>query len=292
MDKPMISVPAKINLHLQVIGRRQDGFHQIRTLLQSVDVRDGLSAEVEPEGDVHLEVSPAGSVPVGAQNLVLMAALALRRETGCKLGTRIRLFKRIPVGAGLGGGSADAAATLVLLDRLWELGLDAKVLQGLAAQLGSDVPFFLYGGLGLGVGRGEEVYPLPDLPQLGVLLVKPKEDASTARVYSGLSDQSGSISPDEKVPGFWFEDGDRVRWGDLVNDLEEATIALCPEVGAIRERLRQLEPLRAGVTGSGSAVFAVFPDFATAKKAKDRLEVDPSWWVHVCRTLTREEARP
>lgn len=292
MEQLSVSVPAKINLHLQILGRRRDGFHELRTLMQSVSVRDTLTAEMDPEGELILEVHPEKSrVPSGKSNLVLMAALALRRETGCKLGAKLKLFKEIPVGAGMGGGSADAAAALVLLDRLWELNLDARALQGMAAQLGSDVSFFLYGGLVLAVGRGEEAYPLADLSPMGVLLVKPPESVSTAKVYANVGDRLRSPKPDESVTGFWLEEGAQVRWGELGNDLQSASIGQCAEVGTIVDRLGRLDSVLSGVTGSGSAVFALFPDVAEAERAVDGLETDPSWWVRVCETLTREQAR-
>ena len=154
-DGLMVRVPAKINIHLEVVGRRPDGFHELRTLFQSVGLWDTLCGWPAEEGLLELEIEPEGVVGSGPDNLVLRAARALWQETGRRPGARLRLAeKEIPVGGGMGGGSADAAGALMLLNQLWSLGLPTADLRRLAADLGSDVPFFLHGGFALGVGRG------------------------------------------------------------------------------------------------------------------------------------------
>jgi 4-diphosphocytidyl-2-C-methyl-D-erythritol kinase len=285
-----VRAPAKINLHLQVLGRRPDGYHELRTLLQSVDLLDDLTAETAPDGVLRLEVAPPGAITDGEDNLVLRSARLLWQRVRRQPGAVIRLEKRIPVAAGLGGGSADAAAALVLLDRLWSLGLERPVLGELAAALGSDVPFFLHGGLGLGVGRGDEVYPLPDQRELGVILASAGDAISTADVYRLLPPQLTWSRPDATVDAFAAGVAERPRWETMVNDLEDVVVRGWPVVGQVLAELRSTAPLRAAVTGSGGCVFALYPDRTSAEGAA--AAVGGRWWSHVGVTLDRNRARP
>jgi 4-diphosphocytidyl-2-C-methyl-D-erythritol kinase len=291
-----VKAPAKINLHLRVMGRRSDGFHQIETLLQTIDIADDLCALVAPPDVLELRVHPAGVLATDDDNLVMRAANALRQHAGTKVGARLELFKRIPIGAGLGGGSSDAASTLMLLDELWELRLGRDVLHELAGELGSDVPFFLVGGLAVATGRGEVIRPLPDVSPLGVIVCAPPIEVSTADVYERFS----------KGPRLtWHRADDTVRafavaeteersfeppWEKLENDLEPVVIENWPEVGRALAALRALHPLHAAVTGSGAAVFAVFSDLETARHEAGR--VDFEWDVFVTSTIGRSRWRP
>jgi len=284
-----VSAPAKVNLHLQVIGRRPDGFHEVRTLLQSVDLADELEAEPAPAGTLDLEVEPAGFVE-RADNLVLRAARALWDLVDDRPGARMRLHKRIPVGAGLGGGSADAAAALVLLDQLWSLDLDRTSLHRVAATLGSDVPFFLHGGLALGVGRGEEVYPLPDLGELGVVLAVPGVSISTPEVYRRLGQRLTWRPPDASVYCLAVGLSTEVPWKTFRNDLQPVVLEGWPQVAAAADLLRDCGPLYWSVTGSGSASFAVFSSQRAAEGAADAAR--DRWWVHSGTTLSRARSRP
>lgn len=188
---PRLSAPAKVNLTFEALGRRADGYHEVRTVLHAISLADEIA--FAPADDLSLAVEPpekgafssAASAPAGDDNLVLRAARLLRREAGVKTGAAIRLRKRIPVAAGLGGGSSDAAAALRGLRRLWGLDLDADALRELAAQLGSDVPFFVTGGAALAEGRGERIMPLPPAQGNVVVMSPPDETAIVGEPRDG-----------------------------------------------------------------------------------------------------------
>ncbi len=290
MSRLAIRAPAKINLHLEVLGRRPDGFHELRTLLQSIDLADELFAELAPDNELALSVRPREVAPDGDDNLVMRAARALWQASQRQPGARLELVKRVPAGAGLGGGSADAAAALVLLDRLWRLELGLERLLELAAGIGSDVPFFLLGGLALGVGRGSEVYPLPDLATLGLVLLTPRLAVPTPEVYRRL-DAPGEWRPaDPTVYAYVAGILGEPPWSRLRNDLEPVVVRDWPEVGEALDRLGSLcETVRCAVTGSGSAVYALFERPGAATAAAESLT--GGWRVHVGRTLGRDRAR-
>jgi len=283
-----VRVPAKINLHLEILGRRDDGYHELRTLLQSVDLYDDLSGEATGDGGIRLSVEPAGAAPEGDDNLVVAAARRLAEATGCRSGAALWLRKRIPSGAGLGGGSADAAAALLLLADLWSLPRDPALLLPVASQLGADVPFFMVGGLALGVGRGDEVVALPDLPELGVVIVVPPVAVATAEVYRRLEAPSRWRRPTGAVYSMASGLVRQPCWHELRNDLEPIVVRGWPEVAAALDALDRDGALRAGVTGSGSAVFGLYPAAARARDAASRL--GNRWRVHVGVTVARPVA--
>jgi 4-diphosphocytidyl-2-C-methyl-D-erythritol kinase len=290
-----ISAPAKINLDLRVLGRRSDGFHEIRTLLQTIDLTDEIRATVAPPDVLDLHVEPLGAVSTASDNLMIRAAEGLRRHTGIKAGARLELAKRIPIGAGLGGGSSDAAATLVLLDELWGLHLEASVLWEIAAEIGSDVPFFLTGGLALATGRGEIIQPLPDLVDCSVVVCTPPIEVATADVYSRFSAESRLTSRGSKanVDAFVAGIGSTSKvvppWSELGNDLEPVVVGNWPEVGRVMTALKAMGPLHAAVTGSGAASFAIFPDPGVAGNGPE--DWAESWNVHVGTTVGRAHGR-
>jgi 4-diphosphocytidyl-2-C-methyl-D-erythritol kinase len=281
--------PGKINLMLRVGARRADGFHDIRTVFQSVAVSDLLRASVRP-GPLVLQVRAPG-VPADRTNLVWRAAEALWRaleRTGEPRDVHLRLEKQIPPGAGLGGGSADAAAALVALNRLWDGRRTRRDLMRVAAALGADVPFFLQGGTALGVGRGDEVYPLDDIARLGVVIVKPSFDVSTAAAYGWLDEDRAAGHPD----GLGKAREVDVGWPGgplaLVNELQAPVARRHPAVAEILAACQREGALGAAMTGSGSAVFAVFSEAQTARAVRALRR--PDWLVLVTRTLSRREA--
>lgn len=292
MNRISVTVPGKINLHLQILGSRADGNHEVWTLFQSVDLADELAIDESPGSGLKLAVEPVGAAPGGSDNLVVHAVSALRERTGTTRGAMIRLRKRIPVGAGLGGGSADAAATLVGLNRLWNLRLSPATLADLAARVGADVAFFLHGGFALGRGRGENVEPLPDLRPLAVVIAVPPIEVSTALAFAEAGRRLTSRGPDATVEA--FAAGHREGgvgdppWGDLVNDLEEAVGERWPVVGRVVRAVRETGPLHAAVTGSGAAVFGIYADPRAAGRAAR--EIGNEWQVHVGSTLGRRQA--
>jgi 4-diphosphocytidyl-2-C-methyl-D-erythritol kinase len=283
-------IPAKINLHLQVLGRRPDGFHELRTLLHSIDLFDDLTAESAPEGVLQLEVDPPGIVSDCEDNLIVKAAEQLSEVCEGRRGVRFRLHKRIPVGGGLGGGSADAAAALVLLDRLWGLELSSVELHQHAARLGSDVPFFLRGGLALCAGRGDEVYPLADVPGFGVVVAAPEVQIPTALVYSRVRSELTWSRHDVNVYAFAAGIEQRLRWETMSNDLQPLVLEGWPVVAEVMADLEATGPLRCGVSGSGAAAFAVYPDRQSAERA--RHGIGGRWWIHVGETCSRTSAQP
>ncbi len=284
-----VRIPGKVNLHLEVLGRRPDGYQEVRTLLQSVDLFDELTGEVAPDGVIELQVVPSGAVPENIDNLVVRAAHELRKH-GVPCGVSLTLTKRIPVGGGLGGGSADAAGALVLLNRLWELSLSPVDIHRSAAALGSDVPFFLHGGLALGVGRGDEVYPLPDLPELGVVIAVPDLQIMTSEVYGRLPSELTWAREEANVYAFAAKFEGRLRWETTFNDLQPIVVQGWPVVADALADLAMTDPIRAAVSGSGAAAYAVYPNRRSAEAAA--AAIGTRWWTHVGTTLDRARARP
>jgi 4-diphosphocytidyl-2-C-methyl-D-erythritol kinase len=278
--------PAKINLTLHVGARRADGFHDVRTILQSIGLSDRLVL-APVRGPLRLSVT--GGVPAGRENLVWRAADALWRATGRRgdpHGVRITLEKSIPSAAGLGGGSADAAAALAGLNRLWNARLPPRELIQLGATLGSDVPFFLVGGTALGLGRGEEVLPLADIPTRSLVIVKPGVDVGTPDAYrwfdaDGLAETAAT---DSNALDVGWPTGPLV----LRNDLQASVIRRQPEIGRALALLAEAGASAAAMSGSGSAVFGVCRP-ASARAVARRLSA-AGWTAMAVRTLTRRQA--
>jgi len=287
-----VTAPAKINIHLQIMRARSDNHHEVWTLFQSIDLADEVVVGDAPDGSVALVVEPAGAAPGGDDNLVLKALSAIRERTGVRRGAVIRLRKKIPAGAGLGGGSADAAAALVAVDRLWDLQLSAADLVDLAGGIGSDVPFFLHGGFALGRGRGDDIDPLPDLPPLAVVIVVPAIEVSTAVAFAEAGRRLTSRGPDATVEA--FVEGHREGavgeppWSALFNDFEEVVTGRWPEIGLVARALQATGTLHAAVTGSGSAVFGIYADLSAAHRAAT--EIGNKWQVYVGSTIGWQQA--
>ena len=261
---------AKTNLRLDVIRKRPDGFHEIDTVFQTIDLTDGLEVSAAP-ADVSLECTDA-ALPVDSRNLVIRAAHALRERFRVSAGARIRLEKNIPAGGGLGGGSSDAAIALLLLTRLWGIDADAAALAGIGAEIGSDVPFFFVGGTARGRGRGEIVEPLPDAPPRALVLVIPPFPVSTAEVYSRW--RPGEEAP---APGPVFGP----------NSLASAVLATNPEMDRHRRALSRRYP-DCQISGSGSSLVAWEGD-GTAETASALAAELPGARVLRTRTVSRSE---
>ena len=187
--KIIIKSPAKINLHLEVVGKREDGFHELAMIMQNVDLSDYLEFEINTEGLIKLE-SDCNDLSVSSDNLIVKSANLLRKISNTEVGANIFLRKNIPIGAGLAGGSSNAAATLIGLNKLWNLNFNQNTLSSLSSKLGSDVPFFINGGMQLCFGRGEILEKLDSNFQFGVLLLKnPNVSISTAETYKKYSNK-------------------------------------------------------------------------------------------------------
>jgi len=245
---------AKVNLYLAVVDRRADGYHDIETILQSIDLADELTVEVAPELAVTCSIPELS----GPANLCHGAAEALKATAGVSKGARIHIEKRIPVAAGLAGGSADAAATLIALDKLWGLGAPDDLLASVGARIGSDVPFCLRGGTVLGTGRGTELSPIHPLRGLFFVLGKPPGTLSAGDVYERFD--ANPISPKRSAVALrsFLDAGDPEGVCSLLeNTLEPTVLDLMPEVAAIRDAALRAGARCALVSGSGPAVFAV-----------------------------------
>lgn len=285
---------AKVNLDLRVLGTRPDGYHELRTVFQTIELHDAIEC-TESRGPFSIRCRTA-SVPLDKTNLVWRAAAALWSALGRSeepRGVSIAIEKNIPVQAGLGGGSADAAAALLALGRLWG---DAPMplVREVAAGVGADVPFFLSGGTALGLGRGEEIYPLVDLPSHWVLIVQPPFGVSTAEAYAWYDEDraAGLREPRElqMLPVPW-----PTRAAQMINDLEPPVVRRHPEIGALKSAMRDAGAVAAAMTGSGSAVFGLFRTRGAASAAARRVARGGAKAL-VTRTVTRAQherrARP
>ncbi len=281
---------AKVNLGLKVLGNRPDGYHEIRTIYQTVSLADDMEASVSSHrGGISLKCDQPG-LPSGPGNLVYRAAALWRRARGFKSGVTLRLRKRIPVGAGLGGGSSDAAVTLVALERLTGNRLAPSKLIELAAGLGSDVPLFLQGGRVLGCGRGEEIYPLADLPARPCLIAFPGFGVSTAEAYQAIDLQLTSGAEKHRINSLGMRSPFPLEeWGPAENDFETFVFARWPELAKVKGRLIRAGAETASLTGSGSALYAVFASAQQINRAAKLIPAD--WQVHKVRTLPRAEYR-
>jgi len=272
-ERLVVACPAKVNLHLEVLGRRRDGYHELRTLFAAVGVWDSLI--IEPaQGDVTLEVRPPGSAPAGEENLVMRAVRQLQQRRGVDpasaVGARLTLHKRIPVAGGLGGGSSDAAGALVGLNRLWGGGVTREELLEMAAALGADVPFFLVGGVAWGTGRGDQLLPLPDLPPWWVVLLPAQVPVSTSQVYAWLQAPPLAHVPPSPVYD-WIRQGGELPFDACRNDLEPVVMEQFPDIKERLETLAAQQPRLAQVSGSGGTVFALFDSEEEARRCADRL---------------------
>jgi len=276
-----VLAPAKLNLFLEVLARRPDGYHEIESLMVTVDLHDTLTVTELDSGAIVLECDDP-RLPTGSENLVVKAAERLKAATACARGARIALTKVIPAQAGLGGGSSDAAATLMALDRIWNLGMTASQLDAVAAEIGSDVPFFLHGPLAVCRGRGERVHQMTLRQPLHFVLVAPDVGVSTADVYQNLRppDAPRPIGP---VLGALAHAGPANLGGSLFNRLQPVAETLRPELVRVRDALANLDPSLDGslMSGSGSAYFGLCRDSAAAHRAVEDLLPLGLGWVRV-----------
>ena len=281
-----VRAPAKINLHLRILGRRPDRFHEVCTLLQSVELHDTLAIRRRP-GPLTVRSRSSG-VPRDRANLVWAAAGALwtaSGRAGDPAGAAVTIAKRIPAAAGLGGGSSDAAAALRGLCAVWGIAAGDGWLRAVASRVGSDVPYFLTGGAALARGRGERIRGVRDVEPLWVVLGWPRFGVSTAEAYRWFDAAAG---PDGAAAAATLPRGWRHGLRGLANDLEPVVVGRHPELGSVIERLRRTGALRAAMTGSGSAVYGLYPAPAAAHAAR-RAARRRGWrWV-VTRTTTRAE---
>lgn len=281
--------PAKINLFLHITGRRADGYHQLDSLIAFADIADRIGAQ--PADRLSLDISGpfAAGLGDGKDNLVLRAARLLADEAGIAAGAAIALEKNLPVASGIGGGSADAAATLRALDALWGIGMDAAALARIGLALGADVPVCLFGGTARVTGIGDLIAPAPDLPAMGVLLVNPGIAAPTPAVFEA---RQGAVS----APATWPENiADTAALiaalGATANDLTMPALSIVPEIGTVLAAIETCDGcLLARLSGSGATCFGLFADAPGAEEAARALAArQPAWWVVATRFRVSEK---
>jgi 4-diphosphocytidyl-2-C-methyl-D-erythritol kinase len=278
---------AKVNLCLHVLGRRPDDYHELRTIFQTISLHDTLHLSIKPSSSgvgIFFESNDA-TLPSGPDNLVTRAVQAIVSEIGFQGSVSVHLEKRIPVARGLGGGSSDAVAALVGMLRLTQSEVPLPRLLEIAAGLGADVPFFLFGGRALAVNRGDEIYPLPDLPRRTILVVSPHDiGVSTKDAYQWLSRELTNRSKPPTIWGFcalcWSRQG-----AGFSNDFERPVFHRHPRLREIRDGLLERGAADAALAGSGSAVFGIFRNPAQARRAARAFPEDS---VSVVETLSRE----
>lgn len=282
---------AKINLYLEILGSRPDGYSEVAMVLQSIHLADRLQLKCRPHG-IHLTCDRP-EVPADARNLAYQAAELLQKECHSSAGVEIHIEKHIPVAAGLAGGSADAAAVLVGLNQLWGLGLTVGELQSLAARLGSDIPFCIQGGTQLATGRGEVLEPLADWEGIPVLLAKPKHlGVSTAWAYQAFRSRQGSLGGDalpkptlptlpQALAALSRQDPPALA-RSLRNDLEQVVLPEYAIVGELRQALLSAGALGSLMSGSGPTVFGIMPSLELAAQVRNTLRhqfQDVEFWV-------------
>jgi 4-diphosphocytidyl-2-C-methyl-D-erythritol kinase len=264
---------AKVNLSLEVIRRRRDGFHEIETIFQSIDLADRLSIEWSADGGIEIACSDP-AIPTDESNLCHRAVVAMRRYAGPALGARIQIEKNIPTGAGLGGGSANAAGVLLAIDTAMKLKVSIDELEKLAAQLGSDVPFMLHGGTMLGRGRGEILTPLEAMKGGYFVIVKPPISISTAWAYENLN---LALTKHRARTNLKAVNAVLSRFpavnASFRNALEDVVCPAYPVVSGVLDELLSTHPCFASMSGSGSALYAVYDSEAKAIETAERFSV-------------------
>ncbi|MBW6484779.1 MAG: 4-(cytidine 5'-diphospho)-2-C-methyl-D-erythritol kinase [Syntrophobacterales bacterium] len=272
--------PAKINLCLRVVGKRSDGYHDIISLMQLISLYDELTFVQRASG---IMVKCPGSIlPEDENNLVFRAAAGFYDRTGLKPGIEITLQKHIPVGAGLGGGSSDAATTLVTMNELHDSPLSTEELLRLGESLGADVPFFIFGKTAWASGKGEMLTEAPGLPLFWIVLINPGFPVSTREIYQGLNLGLTKKIIKYSIPRF---SSVKEAASGLVNDLERVTLALHPALAEIKAFLLKNGALGAAMTGSGPTMFGVFADEASAQRVIRSSAAQNGWLMFCVRSL-------
>lgn len=279
--------PAKVNLGLHILGKRPDGYHAIETIMHMLDVCDWLTFRLNTEGRIRLSCSDT-ALPTDERNLVTRAALELQRAGRVRQGVDMHLHKRIPLAAGLGGGSSDAATTLLVLNRVWGLNWDRSALHQQASQLGSDVPFFLGGPIAQAQGRGEELTSLPAIAPLAGMLVNPGFGVSAGWAYSRFTGVASAIGQSMAATADALRRHD-LSWlgGAMINDLEPGVRAVYPVIGEIAQALRIAGAKVARMSGSGPTVYGLFEDAEGAARAAAVLAERRAWWILLFSTLSQ-----
>jgi 4-diphosphocytidyl-2-C-methyl-D-erythritol kinase len=292
-----LSLPsfAKINWSLRILGKRPDNLHEIRTTLQTISLHDRLNFELSEDQQVELSCNET-EVPTDDENLIVRVALALRDRYSITNGVRIQLEKNIPVKAGLGGGSSNAAVALLALAHLWQIDAGANELIAIAASIGADVPFFLFGGCMEATGTGTILAPLPDSNANNLIIITPNVGVSTRDAYTSFraaaltSDTSEFILSSSQNASIL---DDLLPWlrSDFENDFESVIFDTYPEIRRAKEALMAARAAAALLTGSGSSVFGVFADHKSQQQALEKIQCEAGWRIFPCVTVSRNQYR-
>lgn len=277
---------AKINLYLRVLGRRADGFHEIYTVFQTVSLCDYLIFRKEDELILTCDNE---KIPTNENNLITRAANTLREKYKIKTGAGIHLKKNIPAPGGLGGGSSNATVALLGLSKLWKLKIDAAELCEIGKTVGSDVPFFFYGGTALGTGRGTEISQLEDYTDKCVLIVTPEIDVSTTRAFAALNAPDLTNKSSKSILQICRDEVNSLclRQSESKNDFERVIFEIEPEIARVKEKLLQYEAKSALLSGSGASVSAFFDTDKQRQTAVRNLENERRWRVYAVETVSR-----
>ena len=275
---------------MRILGKREDGFHELFTVFQTVSLHDSLSFT---ESDRLTLTCDRYYIPTDERNLIIRAGKALQQSFGIDKGAAIYLEKLIPSPGGLGGGSSNAAVALIGLKKLWQIDCDENDLITIAAELGSDVPFFLNGGTAMGIGRGELIEPLNDLEEQFVLIVTPKVRVSTREAFKRIdaatltNEALDHILRDCRLEAESLD----LRHSGLINDFETSVFSAFPEIKRVKTTLLELGAVNAAMSGSGASVFAVFDKEETWQAAQKALDREVNWRKFAVATISRTEYR-
>ncbi len=279
---------AKINWFLRILGKRDDGFHELCTVFQTVSLQDNLTFS---ESDRIVLTCNDENIPTDDKNLIVKAAKILSEKRDIKKGAKIHLEKRIPAPGGLGGGSSNAAVALLGLSKLWQIETDFEELSEIGKLLGSDVPFFLCGGTAFGAGRGTEIFPLSDLEENYILIVAPSVAVSTAEAFAALNAPHLTNSGSKSILQICRNEAQalNLRRVKPVNDFEKTIFENEFEIRRVKEKLISCEGVYVSMSGSGASVFGVFDTEEKLKSTAKKLKLEQSWRVFSVRTISRHE---
>lgn len=275
-----LAAPAKINYLLDVIGKRPDGYHDLRMIMQRVNLCDEITLSLTDAPGITVTCN-SDNAPDGPDNIAWKAARVMLDRAGSTGGVTIHISKNIPVAAGLGGGSSDAATVLIGMNRLLNANLSQHELRLIGTTLGADVPFFIFEKPAIAEGIGDQLTPLPDMPKCWVLLVNPGVHVSTGWVYRSL--QLTNRKELNKLPLFFSSVEQLVSI--MSNDLESVTIPAFPIIADIKSRLMELGAVGSMMSGSGSTVFGIFRDFETSETARREITRETDWFAVTAETL-------
>lgn len=280
MKSVCLKAPAKVNYRLDVLRRRSDGYHDLRMIMQRIDLCDDITISLTDQEGIRVVCGREG-VPDGPGNIAWLAADFLLKESGLRVGLDIEISKNIPVAAGLGGGSSDAASVLMGVNELLTLRLSDDRLMQIGVKLGADVPFFIYKRSALAEGIGEILTPITEIPDVWLVLVNPNIHVSTAWVYSNLQLTTNRVA--NIIPLFYNTISDICDV--LGNDLESVTISRFPIIGEIKKRLLEEGACGSLMSGSGPTVFGLFENEGCARHAAQKLASESSWFVRALSTI-------